>query len=321
MKYCFVTRGVSFFPESLEPFQRSGLWQWRHAFDGDTRFWADLQKRKEQLLDYDIIHINAIADDIGLATEIEPFLKGSKTKLAINMDISINYFDKHMHLRDFVSDLHAADLVFGVEPTQVNLMNYLMYITQRKKPGYAALIAHPVNTSMLMDKVFVEYDKRYNILACQYHKYDGHYEIPRMLMVSLPDDYIGAMMGYIGTINNADMADIIMPYNNWEKYIYFLARCKVGLEYRTHKAASRFVMEAGALGIPVVTTNDSHMGRLIFPEICHDVGDFVAIRSSIERLIKDEDYRLELARKGIDKLEPYNLKNSKAKMEALISAL
>ena len=140
-----------------------------------------------------------------------------------------------------------------------------------------------------------------------------------MLMLNLPDNYISAMMGYIGPpLNLKGMRHMVMPYMEWDKYIYFLARCKVGFEYRTHKAASRFVMEAGALGIPVVTTKDSHMGQLIFPEMCHEVGDFFAIRGSLEKLIEDEEYRLKLAREGIERLEQYNFKNSKLRMMELI---
>jgi hypothetical protein len=97
----------------------------------------------------------------------------------------------------------------------------------------------------------------------------------------------------------------------WELYIDFLRRCKIGFEYRTHRAASRFVMEAGALGVPVVTTMDSHMGQLIYPEICHYIEDFFSIRQSLERLCTDEEYRLHLAREGLDRLEPYNFENSK----------
>lgn len=319
MKYLLLTEGAAYFPELLKPFERAGLYNWMRVFNGEIRLWGDIKKRKSELCDYDIIHINSYGQDIGLAAKIEQYLEGSKTKLIVNMDLSVNYFDKDMHLRDFIADIHAADLLFSVEPTQVNLINYLAYITKRKKKGWATLMPHPVNIPMLIDKAWVDYDKRMNIVAFQYHKYDGQWEIPRMLMVNLPTDWFGAMMGYTKeSINMEDMPHMVMPFQEWDKYIHFLARCKIGFEYRTHKAASRFVMEAGALGIPVITTKDSHMGQLIFPEICFEVGDYMAIRAAIEKLIADEEYRLKLARDGLERLEPYNFENSKKKMLEVI---
>ena len=58
--------------------------------------------------------------------------------------------------------------------------------------------------------------------------------------------------------------------------------------------------------------------QIIFPEICHDVEDFFGIRQSLEKLCIDEDWRLYLAREGIDRLEPYDFENSKERfLEAL----
>ncbi len=324
MKYLLLTEGAAYFPKLLKPFERAGLYNWMKAFDGEVRLLGDIKKRWHELGDYDIVHINSHGQDTGLAAVVEEALKGfsgKKPKIVVNMDVSVNYFDKSMQLEPFLKDLHAADILFGVEPTQVNLVNYLNFITKRKKPGHCVLMPHPINVPMLMDEAFVPYDKRYDIVAFQYHQYDGHWEIPKMLMLDLPNRYLSLMMGYIGTTleHRYNMPHLMMKYEDWDRYIYLLAQCKVGFEYRTHKAASRFVMEAGALGIPVVTTKDSHMGVLIFPEICHDVGDYMAIRASIERLIKDDEFRLKLARNGLDRLEYYNFDNSKNRMMKLIN--
>ena len=318
MKYLLLTEGTAYFPELLKPFERAGLYNWMKAFDGEVRLWGDIKKRKWELEQYDIIHINSYGQDIGLAHAVSEYLTGS-TKLIVNMDISINYFDKDMHLKEFVQDIHAADLLFSVEPAQVNLINYLAWATKRQKKGYAVLMPHPIHIPLLMSEAFLPYDYRMNQLAFQYHKYDGHWSIPRMLMVDLPTNWSGWMYGYIGPpLDVADMPHVVVPYQDWTRYIHFLARAKIGFEYRTHKAASRFVMEAGALGIPVVTTKDSHMGFLIFPELCHEVENFMGIRNSIEKLIEDEEYRLGLARDGMERLEPYNFENSKKRLLELI---
>ena len=178
---------------------------------------------------------------------------------------------------------------------------------------------HPVNVTQLLNDTFVEYDKRMDVVAFQYHKYDGHWAIPKMLMEALPNNYLSAMLGYMSMpLPMEGLRHMVMPYMEWELYIDFLRRCKIGFEYRTHKAASRFVMEAGALGIPVVSTMDSHMGQIVFPEICHHVEDFVGIRQSLEKLVMDEDWRHHLAREGIDRLEPYNFENSKKRFMEML---
>lgn len=319
MKYLLLTEGTAYFPELLKPFERAGLYNWMKAFKGEVRLWGDIKKRKHELADYDIVHINSYGQDQGLAHTVSQYTDNTDTKLVVNMDLSINYFDKDLNFPVFIKDILAADLLFSVEPAQVNLINYIAHAMKRKKPKKAVLMPHPVDIPMLLDKSFIEYDKRMDVIAFQYHKYDAHWSIPKVLMESLPNDYLAAMLGYIGeALPIEGLRHMVMPYMEWTHYIQFLARCKIGFEYRTHKAASRFVMEAGALGIPTVTTKDSHMGQIIFPEVCHDVEDFFAIRQSLETLVKDEEYRLHLAREGLDRLEPYNFENSKKRFMELV---
>jgi hypothetical protein len=319
MKYLLLTEGTAYFPELLKPFERAGLYNWMKAFDGEVRLWGDIKKRKHELKEYDIVHINSYGDDVGLAAVVEPYLT-KKTKLVVNMDLSIDYFDKNMRWDAFVKDIHAADFLFSVEPNQVNLINYIAHATKRKKPGWAHLVPHPVDIRQLTDKLWIPYNERMDVVAFQYHKYDAHWSIPKILMEKLPNDYLSAMLGYMGKpLDLEGLRHMVMPYMEWETYIKFLSRCKVGFEYRTHKAASRFVMEAGALGIPVVTTKDSHMGELIFPELCHEVGDFFGIRASLERLVTDEEYRLKQVSEGADRLEQFSLEFSKRRMMEMIN--
>ena len=319
MKYLLLTEGTAYFPELLKPFERAGLYNWMKAFDGEVRLWSDIGRRTHELLNYDIIHINSYGPDQGLAHTVSKHTEGTDTKLVVNMDLSINYFDKDLYFSEFIKDILVADLLFSVEPTQVNLINYIAHVMQRKKPKKAVLMPHPINIPLLLDTTFIEYDKRMDIVAFQYHKYDGHWAIPKILMEKLPNNYLAAMLGYTGApLPIEALRHLIAPYMEWEHYIRFLARCKIGFEYRTHKAASRFVMEAGALGIPVVTTKDSHMGQIIFPEICHEVEDFFGIRESLEKLVTDEDWRLHLTREGLDRLEPYNFENSKKRFMELV---
>jgi len=320
MKYLFLTDGASYFPQLMVDFERAGLYNWYKCMDGEVRLWSDLKHRKHELQDYDIIHINLASSDIGLAAKIAPLIKEASTKLVVNMDYSINYMDKATSLREFILDLNATDCAFGVEPSQVNLINYILSVTGDDREIRLSLMPHPVDTELMQKELWVDYDRRMDILAYQFHKYDSHWEIPRLLMLKLP--VICTCLGYsLESFKTQDMPELVMPYIDWDKYIGFLAHCKYGFEYRTHKAASRFVMEAGSIGIPVVTTHDSYMGHMVFPDISHPVEDFFGIRESLKRIIEDEEYRLHLAREGIERLEAYNFENSKKSMEALVDAV
>ena len=318
MKYLLLTEGAAYFPELLTPFERAGLYNWLKVFDGEVRLWGDITKRKHELQNYDVIHINSYGQDLGLAHTVSQYLDGHP-KLVVNMDLSINYFDKDMHFPKFIKDLLAADVLFSVEPTQVNFINYVCHAMKREKPGHCVLMPHPVDIPMLIDKAFIDYNERMNAVAIQYHKYDAHWSIPKILTEKLPDNWLSAMLGYIGEpLPMEGLRHMVMPYQEWDTYLSFLSRCKIGFEYRTHKAASRFVMEAGALGIPVVTTKDSHMGQIIYPEVCHEVEDYFGIRASLDKLVTDEEYRLGLARDGLERLEAYNFENSKKRFMELI---
>jgi len=316
-KYLLLTEGAAYFPELLQPFERAGLYNWMKAFQGEVRLWGDIKKRKHELNNYDIIHVNSYGQDMGLAAAVSEHLNGPT--LVVNMDISINYFDKDLNFSAFIKDILAADALFCVEPAQVNLVNYIAHAMQRTKPKKCVLMPHPIDIPMLIDKAWIDYDHRMDVVAFQYHKYDAHWTIPKMLLEKLPNAYLSAMLGYIGEpLPMEGLRHMVMPYMEWVHYIRFLARCKVGFEYRTHRAASRFIMECAALGIPAVSTHDSHLGRIVFPELCLPVEDFMGIRKSIESLCTDEEYRLHLAREGIERLEPYNFENSKKRFMEMI---
>lgn len=316
-RYLLLTEGAAYFPELLQPFERAGLYNWLKCFEGEVRLWGDIKKRTHDLKDYDIIHVNSYGQDQGLAAEVAPLIEGSQAKLVVNMDLSINYFDKDLNFPAFVRDILAADALFSVEPAQVNLVNYIAHRMGRKKPKRCTLLPHPIDIKLLMDKAWIPYSQRMDMIAFQYHKYDAHWSIPKVLAEGL--DWLTCMMGYIGPpLPVEGLRHCVMPYMEWDKYLSFLSRCKLGFEYRTHRAASRFVMEAGSLGIPVVTTTESHMGQLVYPELSLPPEDFMGLRMTLERLIDDDDYRLQQARDGLERLEAYNFDNSRKRFMEMI---
>ena len=187
MKYLLLTEGPAYFPELLKPFERAGLYNWMKAFEGEVRLWSDIGRRPQEIGHYDIVHVNSFGEDQGLAHKVSKYTDNLDTKLVVNPDLAIDYFDKDLDLVNFIRDVLAADMLFGVEPTQVNLINYIGHVMGRKKPKKAVLLPHPINITQFLDNTFVEYDKRMDVVAFQFHKYDGHWAIPKMLMESLPN--------------------------------------------------------------------------------------------------------------------------------------
>ena len=114
---------------------------------------------------------------------------------------------------------------------------------------------------------------------------------------------------YEGTPN------LVMPYTDWQVYINFLKYCRWGLEYRLHYAASRFILECASIGIPVVSTNFSYMGRLLYPELTFHAGDFDSMRKALQNLILNDELYTQQAKQGIERVENFNLENSRKRME------
>jgi len=328
IKYLLLTEGATYFPSLLRPeLERAGLYNWPKSFSGDVEVFQRFKGQKDGFEKYDIIHINLAGGDFGLASKLRDIIgDDAHAKIVVNMDYSVHYFPKAFKgnphgLGNYLSDLVAADMVFGVEPKQVALLNYFMKAVKKKKrSAKAALLPHPINIEKLSkpmpEGLFAPYDNRGDILAYQYHRYDGHWEIAKMLMHNLPPPQesgtvLRACLGYTeDSFPTYNMPELVMPFTDWAKYIYFLSTCLWGFEYRTHAAASRFIMECAALGIPVVSTDYSYLGTEMFPDLTFPMDDYDGIREALEKLIIDDSFRVRQARQGMESLNPYSFTNA-----------
>lgn len=328
IKYLLLTRGASYFPSLMRPeLERAGLYNWPKVFDGDVELWKRFEGRAKHLKKYDIIHVNQAGGDFGLVTQIRKAIgEDARTKLVTNMDYSVHYYSHAFKsnsytLTQHIADLHAADMVFGVEPHQVALMDFIMKTTKKEKRSTdAALLTHPVNVEVLSrpmpDGMFAPYDNRGDILAYQYHRYDGHWHIAKLITHELPPPQFGgtvlrACLGFTDDqFATCDMPELVMPFIVWAKYIYFLSTCLWGFEYRTHSAASRFIMECASLGIPVVSTDYSYLGKQLFPELTFPMSDYNGMREALSKLITDDSYRVRLASEGLMAVKPYGFEHA-----------
>lgn len=295
--------------------ERAGLYNWMRIFDGDVDAWPLYKERKKNIREYDIIHVNLCGKDIGLASEVRPYLK-EPNKLVVNLDYAVEHFqfpfDKNQKtLGMFLADLKAADMVFGVEPFQVELVNYLLRIQGLDKT--AALIPHPIDVDNTF-KFFVPLDKRNEELAFMWHIYDSHWEIPKALMLGL--DTTKVMYGYVKKGFASEPPDMVHRYGDWKKYIKRFAQAQIGFEYRTHHAASRFILEGAVLGVPIVSTKFSYLGTVLFPELCHDPWQFAELHNSLYKLLNDEEYRFQIVNEARKKVEIFGFNQSRTRFLA-----
>jgi len=333
--FVLLTTNASLYPSLLKgEIERPGLYNWIRTFQTEgtelasmIKVWAEFSNAPQKLNQYDIVHINLAGGDFGLAFQVKDYLDET-TKLVVNMDYSVEHLQEkitktHKSIEIIATDIACADLAFGVEPFQVSLMNWLMTVTKQEKQ--CVLIPHPVDCDFLskpIDKggMFIPYDQRNDFLAFCWHRYDKQLSIPRTILGNLPkpEGQQGLLRVLFGwspqgmTIRDSkDLMELVVPLTGWRSYLYMLAHCLWGFEYRFHHAASRFVLECASLGIPVVTTDNCFLGKFIWPELSHPIQDFEGLHESICNIVKDDSLRMEYAKQGLLRVREFNMPASR----------
>lgn len=333
--FVFLTTNASFYPSLLKGnIERPGVYNWIRAFQKDgqdlekmIKLWAEFELSPSKLNQYDIIHINLAGGDFGLASKVKEYLDET-TKLVVNMDYAVEHLQSVVRktrkkIEIIATDLSVADLAFGVEPFQVKLMNWLMKVTKQDKKCY--IIPHPVDSEFMSksvdkDGLFIPYDQRLDLLAFQWHRYDQQLAIPRTIMgnLPLPESQQGLMRVLFGwrpegmeLHNVEDHLEVTVPMLGWKPYLYMLAHCMWGFEYRLHHAASRFVLECAALGIPVVSTDNCYLGKIIWPELSGATDDFNGLHERLSLIISNDSARKLFARQGMDRVKDFSLQASR----------
>jgi len=133
LKYLLIgdSRGNKFQkePESNE-LKLAGLYQWSNVFrefgnGGDIQpYW-----RKEDLEEYDIIHINYTPSNNQLPQWVKEELgNSSSSKIVINVDLDAKQWGQNFayNILSMRKDLECADVLFHVEPHGAELLEHLI---------------------------------------------------------------------------------------------------------------------------------------------------------------------------------------------------
>jgi glycosyltransferase involved in cell wall biosynthesis len=331
--YAFVTfRDGSHFAEMTDPkVNKPGSGNWYRAFNAYPNWTGELRERgslaKDDFENFDIIHLTLAGVNVQLVKDIREVLgNSSSTLLILSNDYAFENFENGF---EWPTDMHeaakCADFIFIQEPTQLGLWQHIVkeYI---HKPWTVPVIPHPVNTEALK-ALYVKPENRLDMAVYVYHKYERQIQIPSMLLDDLGIPTL--MMGYLdayalrqgrgqGRTLPAGFFNFNAGWLDWPTYSYILRHCTVGLEYYVVHSYGRVPQEYACLGIPAVCSNHSYTSTILYPGTCFSPYDLSAMRKSLERLVKDQEFWKQTADYASEKVETMNWQHS---VENLLKAL
>jgi len=286
--------------------QLSGLYLWSTAFErfGKTGT-IDIFWRKEDLEDFDIVHINYTPSNIQLPSVIREELgNSSSTKIVMNVDLDISQMSASWayHTPNMVRELKMADTVFHVEPKGAEILSQLLDREVKINP-------HPIDVSTMYDYIKKE---REPLIATLFHRYTGSTLIQYIAQRNIP--LRRALFGYtpIGkqaAVANAGMFDQILMYMSFPEYIEEMSKAVMGCDLYSGYSYGRATIEMAALGIPAVVSNTIAASHL-FPETSVHPFDTKGAEEKFKRIISNEDFADEVIKTAHTGCSIYSLKNS-----------
>ena len=287
----------------------SGLWLWSVAFDrygkrGDVR----LIRSKEELEEYDIVHINLTAGDLALPLMIRDELgSSSSTKLVVNMDFDPMLWGQVWDYPKFVEKaLQAADMVFQVDSIGAG---YIERMINRK----VYCLPHPVDVDGL-DK-YKKIDREPTIVT-MWNRYIPDCTTAYYAQRDVPAFKI--LLGYRGKIHNIGMFDKVFGYIPFLNAIEIMSRAKFGYDMYMGYSYGRTVVEFAALAVPCICSNTIEAARKLFPSTSVHPLDIKKQHELFWKLIKDDEEYIRVFKFAYDAAKEYKLKNSYEKMVSAI---
>lgn len=308
LKYCLIgdDKGKPVADSKPDDLSLSGLYLWSKAFkqfgaDGDIlNIW-----RKEDLENFDIVHINYTPSNIKLIEVIKKELKDSSVKIVANVDLDMKYWGQNWayYIHQMESELKHADNVFHVEPIGAMLLTDIIGIQVTTLP-------HPVDVSTLYDHIRIE---REPIIGTIYHRYFPDTLTPYIAQKELP--YRRILFGYTPIaktpmVANAGMYDQILPYTNFKNHISEVSKCAIGCDLYSGFTYGRAVVEFAALGIPVVVSNTIHASYKLFPKSTVNAWNIADIKSKLFELHNNQEFAEESIKYAHENCKEYSLKQS-----------
>jgi len=328
IRYLFLTTAGSHFPQHIrEETGMPGSYEWYKAVNsypgcsGEIRHVQDVANT--EFLDYDIIHINLADVATEMIASVKDLIKGSNTKLIVNLDYAVEMIDSISAWRHkwdrFFNALKCADFVFAQSEYQRNFLQTIWkHVFNRKER--VPFIPHPVDTAGLK-RLYVKPEERLDMIACHYHRYDAHLIIPALiardgemrtvgrfhdLKVEVPT----VLFGFGEPTVDMTLFNYVSCRHEWDKYIYMLSHCTVAVSYYTLHSQDRPLAECACLGIPAVASTCSVFGRKLFPHTTFPPQNIEAMIKAMHKLKESQQFWNYVKDFAWEKVENYGRKPS-----------
>jgi len=308
LNYCLIgdNVGQNVVDASNDGLQLSGLYLWSQAFNlHGSSGRIDAIWRKEDLEDYDIIHVNYTPSNNQLPAVIKEELgTDSSTKLVVNVDLDIKYWGQNWayNLHNFKTDLEAADVLFHVEPKGGELINQLFGLSVHTNP-------HPVDVRNLYDHMR---SVKEPVIGTIFHRYAPNTLLPYAAQKNIPLRRVlfgFQPTGKHGIVANAGMFDQILKYQHFKEYAIELAKCAIGFDLYDGYSYGRATIEMAGLGVPAVVSNTVHASHL-FPMTSVDPYDTKGAEKILQKLSTDTEFCNEVILEAHEGCKMYSLENS-----------
>lgn len=283
----------------------SGLWQWSLAFDehgknGDVR----LLRRKEEIEEYDIVHINMTAGNLPLPQMIRDEIgDNSDTKLVVNVDFDVMQWGANWQYPTLLTKaIDCADMIFHVESTGASILEHVL---NRK----VHTLPHPVDVDGL-DRY--KRTDREPTIATMWHRYVPDCTLPYFAQKDIP--LYRVLLGHTGKVPTHSMYDFVYEPRTFIDTIETMASATFGCDLYPGRSYGRSVVEFAALAVPCVCSNTIEASCRCFPALAIDPFDVAGAHKLFETLIDDTDKTVDIYKYAYEAAGYYSQKNSYERM-------
>lgn len=295
----------------------SGLYHWASAFGGHVGAPALSELHK-----LDIVHVNFTTSSLGLIDDIADAIKGEKTKLVINVDYSVDMWNKTFNYPTLILKiLDRADLIFHVEPRGAQLLSHAL---GRAVPT----LPHPVDTEAL-SSLALPAEQRSGQVHTILHSYDQAV-MEGWIVAKAASERVGSLRsmgnpGYGAVFCNSnpdpDIQRQIPSMFNWmqtrQEYYKFamnLAKASVVYDSYNFSCAGRVCAECAALAVPYVGHTNIFLSNELYPDTTFPRESVSEKIDAIVRLYNDPDFYRGVAERAWRGIQRYSYHESRRRM-------
>lgn len=278
----------------------SGLWQWHLAFDkfgkkGDVR----LLRRKEELEEYDIIHINMTAGNLALPDMVRDELgDSSDTKLVVNIDFDVMQWGVNwVYPTILMKTVDCADMIFHVESTGADVLTHVLGRKVHTLP-------HPVDVVGL-DRY--KKSEREPTITTMWHRYIPDCTLPYFVQKDIP--LYRVLLGHSGKVPTHSMYDFVYKHSPFVETIETMSRSSFGCDLYPGRSYGRSVIEFAALAVPCVCSNTIEASRRCFPELSVYPFDVAGANKKFKSIIDSSEKLVDVFTYAYDAVKYYSQEN------------